>query len=199
MQLFVIPETVRLFPCLPVSMAYPYCMSHLNHSLVLTVLGADRPGLIESIAALVKEYNGNWQESRMCRLGGQFAGIVQITIPESSLRDWKEAVNILQKSGLQILIAEDGAESTDLSGSTALFEIIGQDQPGIIQKITAALAKHQVNVIDLSSKCSSAPWSGEPLFEAKAEVQVPEECDLAALRSDLELIAADLMVDIEFK
>ena len=173
-------------------------MSALNHSLVLTVLGNDRPGLVESLASLVKDHEGNWEESRMCRLGGQFAGIVQITIPDTSLEAWKESVQFLQESGLQVLIAEDQVATEDTDSQTAVFEILGQDQPGIIQSISSALAKNQVNVNDLSSECSSAPWSGGPLFKARAEVQIPKDCDIAKLRSDLEQIAADLMVDIQF-
>jgi len=174
-------------------------MSALNHSLVLTLLGADRPGLVESLASLVKEHNGNWEESRMCRLGGQFAGIVQITIPDDSLSRWQSAIRSLQQSGLQVLVAEDTAATEPTTGPTAVFEIIGNDQPGIIQQITAALTKHRVNVNDLSSECSSAPWSGDPLFKARAEVQIPQDCEISKLRNDLELIAADLMVDIQFK
>ncbi len=134
----------------------------------------------------------------MCRLGGQFAGIVSVTIPDTSMAAWEKEIQSLQKSGLQLLVAEDTATTEISEGKTAVFEIVGQDQPGIIKKITSALAKHQVNVVDLSSECSSAPWSGEPLFRARAEVQIPKSCEISKLRADLELIAADLMVDISF-
>ncbi|MEM1157077.1 MAG: ACT domain-containing protein [Verrucomicrobiota bacterium] len=173
-------------------------MDTSNHSLVLTILGQDRPGLVESLASLVKDHQGNWEESRMCRLGGQFAGIVQITIPDTSLEAWKESIQFLQQSGLQILIAESSVASDNSKSQTAVFEIIGQDQPGIIQNISSALAKHEVNVNELSSECSSAPWSGGPLFKARAEVQIPSDCDISQLRNDLERIAAHLMIDIQF-
>jgi glycine cleavage system regulatory protein len=170
----------------------------MNHSLVLTLLGNDRPGLVESVATLVREHDGNWQESRMCRLGGQFAGIVQLTIPNTRYDAWTQAVESLQESGLKITLSEDSLTATPTAGKSAVFEIVGQDQSGIIQKITSALAKHQVNVDDLTSECSSAPWSGEPLFKARAEVRIPDSCQINQLRDDLEKIAADLMVDITF-
>ena len=53
----------------------------MSTTLVLTVIGTDRPGLVESIAAVVAAHGGNWLESRMARLGGQFAGIVRIEVP----------------------------------------------------------------------------------------------------------------------
>ena len=133
----------------------------------------------------------------MCQLGGQFAGIVQVSLPANALDTFKSSLTSLQEEGLQILIAEDTADA-DSSGRTATFELIGQDQPGIIQKISAVLAEHHVNVVKLDSSCESAPWSGEPLFKAQAQVQIPESSEVDSLRSSLEAIAQDLMVDIQF-
>ena len=49
--------------------------------LVMTIIGPDRTGLVESVARVVAEHGGNWLESRMCRLGGEFAGILRIELP----------------------------------------------------------------------------------------------------------------------
>ena len=76
---------------------------------------------------------------------------------------------------------------------------VGQDRPGIVKQISRSLAQHQVNVEELHTERSSAPMSGEMLFQATIEVLAPADCDLAALRQSLEKIAADLMVEIQFK
>ena len=68
--------------------------------------------------------------------------------------------------------------------------------PGIVREITSALARAGVNVEEFSSEVVSAPMSGETLFKAGARLQLPEVCDLAALKKDLEKIAADLLVDV---
>ena len=52
-------------------------------SLVLTVLGEDRPGLVESLASIIARHEGNWLESRMAQLAGQFAGILRASVPEA--------------------------------------------------------------------------------------------------------------------
>src|SRR5581483_3253325 len=49
--------------------------------LVMTIIAPDRTGLVESLARAVADHGGNWLESRMCRLGGEFAGILRIEIP----------------------------------------------------------------------------------------------------------------------
>ena len=68
----------------------------------------------------------------------------------------------------------------------------------IVREITSALARANVNVEEFSSECVSAPMSGETLFKAAARLQLPQRCDLAVLKTDLEKIASDLLVDISF-
>jgi glycine cleavage system regulatory protein len=73
---------------------------------------------------------------------------------------------------------------------------VGQDRPGIIRDISAALAALAVNVVELHTECIPAPMSGEMLFIARAELLRPGELDVEVLRETLERIAADLMVDV---
>lgn len=82
------------------------------------------------------------------------------------------------------------------AGHQTKLEIIGSDRPGIVRDITSALARAGVNVEEFSSELVSAPMSGETLFKASARLQLPERCDVAALKCDLEKIAADLLVDV---
>ena len=167
-------------------------------SIVITVIGADRPGLVELVAARVADHGGNWLESRMCRLGGEFAGILRIEIPADKKSALLAALQKLQANGLQILVRDDAKTGGNISGQQTKLEIVGSDRPGIVREITAALARAGVNVEEFSSEVVSAPMSGETLFKATARLLLPEHCDLAALKRDLEKIAADLLVDVSF-
>jgi glycine cleavage system regulatory protein len=164
--------------------------------LVITLVGADRTGLVESVARVVAEHDGNWLESRMCRLGGEFAGILRVEIPEEK----KSALlTALQKiSGLNVVVQPTQKAVAATSGRQTKLEIVGSDRPGIVREITAALARANVNVEEFFSELVSAPMSGETLFKASARLQLPEHCDLATLKRDLEKIAADLLVDVSF-
>jgi glycine cleavage system regulatory protein len=164
--------------------------------LVMTLIGPDRTGLVESVARAVSEHGGNWQKSRMCRLGAEFAGILRIEIPADQKTPLLAA---LQKiSGLNVVARPDETKIPPASTRQTKFEIIGSDRPGIVREITSALARANVNVEEFSSEVVSAPMSGETLFKAHARLQLPEHCDLAALKKDLEKIAADLLVDVSF-
>ena len=164
--------------------------------LVMTLIGPDRTGLVEAVARAVAGHGGNWLESRMCRLGGEFAGILRVEVPaerKSALLD------ALQKiAGLKVIVQPGETKIPAAGGCETKMEIIGQDRPGIVREISAALARAGVNVEEFSSEVASGPMSGETLFKASARLQLPEKCDLAALKKDLEKIAADLLVDVSF-
>ena len=164
----------------------------------MTIIGPDRTGLVESVARVVAEHGGNWLESRMCRLGGEFAGILRIELPVEKRQTLLGALQALQGRGLTVVVRPDEPASAATKGRQTKLEIVGHDRPGIVREITSALARANVNVEEFSSECVSAPMSGETLFKAAARLQLPDGCDLATLKKELEKIAADLLVDISF-
>jgi len=172
----------------------------MQSPLVLTLVGADRPGLVEKVARVVAEHGGNWLESRLCRLGGQFAGIVRILTHPERRPALTAALHALAAEGLTVEVFEDAPPARPPTpGQAAQLELVGQDRPGIVRQVAAALAARGVNVEDLATECVSAPMSGETLFKARARLQLPADCDVPALRAELERIAADLLVDIVFE
>jgi len=170
----------------------------MQNLLVMTVIGKDRTGLVESLAGLIADNGGNWLESRMCQLGGEFAGILRIHVPKQREQVLLQALRALQAEGLTVIVRPD--EPLPFPGKTkgASLSLIGQDRPGIIYQISAALAHQSVNFEELETECSSAPMSGEMIFKATARLRIPESCDLTDLRKELEEIGSELMVDISF-
>jgi glycine cleavage system regulatory protein len=134
----------------------------------------------------------------MCRLGGEFAGILRIELPVEKRQLLLGALQSLQSRGLTVVVRPDEAATAATPGRQATLEIVGHDRPGIVREITSALARANVNVEEFSSECVSAPMSGETLFKAAARLQLPDGCDDAALKIELEKIAADLLVDVSF-
>jgi glycine cleavage system regulatory protein len=167
--------------------------------LVMTIIGRDRPGLVELVARLVAEHGGNWLESRMSRLGGHFAGILRVEVPADRQPALVQALEALSGQGLSIVAHADAPGAAPSTAASVLLEFVGQDRPGIVRQISSALARHGVNVEELTTECASAPMSGETLFKARAHLFVPPACDLGVLRRELEAIAADLVVDVSLQ
>lgn len=170
-------------------------------TLVMTVIGPDRPGLVKVVATRVADHGGNWLESRMCRLGGQFAGILRVEVPGAQRDVLVQGLRDLEQDGLRVILhAEDLAEiAAPTDGHLALIELVGQDRPGILRSISGVFAARGVNVEELASERISAPMGGGTLFQARATVFVPAQVSIAELRADLETIAADLMVDLRIE
>ena len=168
-------------------------------SLVMTVIGRDRPGLVDSLAGLVAQYGGNWLESRMSRLGGQFAGILRVQVSREQEAGLVGSLTELQRDGLTVVVHSERPKFEEPGGPIVFLEIVGQDRPGIVHQISHALASRAVNVEELDTECSSAAMSGETLFKARAKLNIPESCNLATLRLELEKIAEDLIVDLRLK
>lgn len=177
------------------------CVYHkrMQIPLVMTVIGKDRPGLVESIAKIIAQRGGNWLESRMCRLGGEFAGILRIHADSSQQPALEAELAALKAQGLTVTICPAHSKPDAVYAKTMSLELVGQDRPGIVREISRALARQGVNVEELSTECSSAPMSGEPLFTAKAKLQLPETCHVPELRAELERLAGNLLVDISIE
>ncbi|HVT71636.1 MAG TPA: ACT domain-containing protein [Lacunisphaera sp.] len=167
-------------------------------SLVLTIIAADRPGLVERLAGCVADHGGNWEESRMCHLGGRFAGIVRVEVAGEKLTALRRALHGLEADGLRIVV-ESGAGPSGAAGAVAMLDLVGNDRPGILRTVTGVLVARGVNVEELSSNCLPAPMGGGELFQAQARLLVPAGVTLEDVRADLEKIAADLMVDLKLR
>lgn len=164
--------------------------------LVLTLIGPDRPGLVEAVAEVVASHGGNWLESRMAHLAGQFAGILRIEVAEDKCTAVLDGLAALADRGLRVVGEPSRHEPKAAAGRTLALELVGLDRPGIVREISQLLANGGANVEELATDRSSAPMSGEMLFHAKARVRLPSDADLATLRAALERLASDLMIEI---
>lgn len=167
----------------------------MNATLVLTVIGPDRPGLVEALAETVASHGANWLESRLAHLSGHFAGMVRVSVPSERADELAGALGAL--TDLRVLV-ETAASILAPDAALLVLELLGQDRPGIVREVSHALAARGVNVEELETECSSAPMSGELLFSARARLRLPAETSARELREALEKLADELMVDISF-
>ncbi len=162
---------------------------------VLTVVGRDRPGLVRAVAEQVAGAGGNWLESRMARLAGQFAGIVLVDAPEASAGMLAERLRGLAPEGLDVTLLASHAVRVP-PRRTMLVEVTGHDRPGIVREITQLLASRGLNIEEFESRVASASFSAEQMFHARARLAATDGTDLGTLRAALERLGNELMVDI---
>jgi glycine cleavage system regulatory protein len=164
-------------------------------SLVLTVIGEDKPGIVEHIADLVLAAGANWEESRMARLAGRFAGILRVDVDSTRAAQLESALRNLESRGLRIVV-ESGTVVEDTPVRVIRLEVVGHDRPGIVRDISRVLAERGINIEELETEVTSAPDSGDTLFRARARLAMPPAISIDTLRTLLESLALDLMVDV---
>ena len=167
----------------------------MGTSLIVTVIGNDRPGIVERLSDVVLGAGANWEESRMAHLAGKFAGILRITVDTPGADGLTSGLRAMASDGLTVVVERSGEAPREAFRSVRL-ELVGNDHPGIIRDISKVLAQNQVNIEELETGVSGAPMSGEHLFRARARLRLPPAVTAEWLRGRLESLAGELMVDV---
>ncbi len=162
--------------------------------LILTVIGDDRPGLVEELATAISTHGGNWLEASMAQLSGKFAGIVEVAVPDDRADALKAALATLK--GLKVGVEIAAAAESAVAGRRLSLNLVGHDRIGIVREVSQVLARHAVNVEDLQTRTASAPMSAEILFHCEAELTAAPDVNVRELKAALEKLSDDLMVDI---
>ena len=164
-------------------------------SLILTILGPDRPGLVEAVAGPIAAHGGNWLESRMAHLAGKFAGILRAEVPADRVDALVAVLGQLERQGLKVVVERDAQAAQ----AHWVVELEGLDRPGLVREISQVLADRGVNIEELTTDRTTAPMSGELLFRSRARISVPPRADAGELRARLERLAGDLMVQVSLE
>jgi glycine cleavage system regulatory protein len=170
----------------------------MRTTLVLTVLGDDRPGIVEQLSERVLAAGANWEESRMAHLSGKFAGLLRVSVEAGRAEALAESLMSLSDAGLTV-VAKPGAAAHPAATASMTLQLVGHDRPGIVRDVARALAAHQVNIEELESEVVSAPMTGEPLFRARALVRLPASVLPSTLVQTLEALAGEMMVDLSIE
>ncbi len=166
---------------------------------LLSVVSDDKPGIIKSIAQAVADRGGSWQESRLAQLDGQFAGIIRISVAPENATALEAELSNLAAQGIQVRMQPLQGLQSASHHQHARFTLAGPDRNGIVRELAHAFAQHNINVQELTTCCSSMPYSGDPLFEASGQVEIPSGQDLDPIREKLDVIADDLALDIQLE
>ncbi len=163
--------------------------------LVLSVAGSDRPGLTKALAAAVLSAGGNWLESHLSRLGGLYVGSVLVELAQDKVEVLRKAVAAVDAAGLEVRIAP-AVEGAAAAGETLEFSLVGQDRPGIVNQVTAAVSALGANIETFDTWLSKESHSGAPLFHMAAHLRLPASLAASEVQTALEAISGEIMVDV---
>ncbi|HTP65550.1 MAG TPA: ACT domain-containing protein, partial [Geobacteraceae bacterium] len=115
----------------------------------VTIIGKDRPGIVADAAKILYRLGCNIEDSSCTMLGGDFA-MIQIVSHERPFAKVRLAdeFRALQTMGLSVHVRalhEDEARYRPPQGELCLVTVYGSDRPGIVFRVTSALAGRGVN------------------------------------------------------
>src|SRR5688572_18506166 len=108
----------------------------MTTDLVLTLIGPDRPGLVEAVADAIAAHGGNWLESRMAQLAGKFAGILRVEVPVESTGPLMSALARLESRGLRIVLEPSSGEAAAARLQPMELDLLGLDRPGLVREVS---------------------------------------------------------------
>ena len=162
-------------------------------NIIISAIGTDRTGIVSELSGVITSHGGNVEESRMSRLGSDFAIIMLVTVAP----DWEESLEVALKSITELTITTKTTKLIQLGdGRKYKIDLIGADNEGIVKVLSKYLAKKSINILEMETHISQAPVSGTPLFNLNASVSIPHDVEEKVIQADLSQIAQDLGVEI---
>jgi len=163
----------------------------MNH-LVISCIGPDQAGLVDTLSKVISKYQGNWQVSSLHHLSGFFAGVIEVAVAREHSEKLVSELKAINGLSCQIEVAEPNLPKVS---SNLVLEITANDRAGIVQEVSSVIHSKSGNLIKLVSSQDSAAHSGQDIFKAKVQISIAEQ-SVDDLITALEKIADDLMVDI---
>jgi glycine cleavage system transcriptional repressor len=166
--------------------------------VAVTAFGVDRPGIAAAVTEVLFGHGGNIEGSRMAILGGHFAMMLIVAIPDDADPKVLERALGAPAAELDLIVAvRPVAEAAPehAHGVPWVVSVYGADRPGIVHRVSERLAANRVNITDLATRIVPGP---KPVYVMIMEVNVPAGSDAGAIDSELKALAAELEVDLSF-
>ena len=172
----------------------------MKQYMILLLVGKDRPGIVDEVSSFLFKQGTNIEDSRMAVMGGCFTIMSLFSCAAEQVETIRAELDALRKLGFEVSLheAEDPGAVSVKAELPLKLEVISMDHPGIVQKVVSVLHHHNVNIESLDTKVTSAPLSGAPLFDLILEAAVPAEESIANLKDELQALAAEMNLDLNF-
>jgi glycine cleavage system regulatory protein/folate-dependent phosphoribosylglycinamide formyltransferase PurN len=165
-------------------------------SLVVTVMGPDRPGIVRLLSDRAQRFGANWAASRLSRLAGEFAGMVHFEVPRENADALASSLRGLESAGLKLVIARSDPSEVPAGLRGIELELVGDDRLGIVSHLTRILAESGISIEHIHTEIVGTTPTAPKTFKVAAHLLVPNTLSSDELRRRLEPVATEMKVDI---
>lgn len=171
----------------------------MNEFLVITAIGADRPGIVDDLSRILLDENLNIEDSRMSVLGGEFAIILLVSGNSQAIQQVQQQQQSLEQA-LQLNLLIKPTAGRVVADNIVAYEIKvnGMDHPGIVNRLARFLSQHSINIEDLETESYPAAHTGTPMFSVEMTVDIPAHLATDSLKADFLELCDELNLDVHF-
>lgn len=166
----------------------------------LTVVGVDMPGILAAVSKVLLEAGCNIEDSSMTLVRGEFAMIMVVTAPEDRGPEALRETIISEAPDVTVFIrpvTEEQLASSLPKGKEFVVSVYGGDKPGIVHRVSKALAEQGVNITDLKTKVIGD--RERPVYVMVLEVDIPPDLEPEDVETELKTVAARLSVNLAIR
>jgi glycine cleavage system transcriptional repressor len=170
--------------------------------LVLSALGADRPGLVADVTDYFAARGVNIEDSRMAVLGSEFGIQVLVSGSEESIARViadKEALEAKTKLGTILRRTKSPEEHRRAAVIPCVVTADALDHEGIVRAVALAISHMGINIVSLETTTYNAPVTGSPLFRLEATIDLPQGVSVSQFRRQMDDVAQRESLDIDVR
>ena len=153
--------------------------------LVISALGADRPGIINEFTESILNNGCNIVDSRMSVLGGEFALMLMV---EGNWNTLSKVEKSLQGLGELLGLTIISKQTKQREGTQQLIpysvEVVSLDHPGIVNKLANFFSQRKINIENLNTNTYAAAHTGAKMVSVNMTVELPAETHIPRLRDE---------------
>jgi len=172
----------------------------MTTKLVISALGADRPGIVDELSNIIYQHSLNIEDSRMTVLGGEFAILLLVSGEQPAIENLQEKSTDIEQTLQMRLLIKPTTESTPADNSIPYsVEVAAIDHPGIVNNISRFFSSRNINIVNLQTERYAAPHTGSPMFALHMTIGISADTNIAQLRDAFMQVCDELNLDAELK
>jgi len=168
----------------------------MPEQLVITALGADRPGIVSELSNVLQYHGMNIEDSRMSALGGEFAILLLVSGADASIDAFIGNIADLEETlQMKLLIKQTQPQQQQADVVPYDVEVVSIDHPGIVHRLASFFSDRKINIVDLETERYAAAHTGSPMFALNMTIGIPSQQSISKLRDEFLELCDELNLD----
>lgn len=172
----------------------------MSTQLVISALGADRPGIVDELSSIIVSHQLNIEDSRMTVLGGEFAILLLVVGEKTAIQAFIQQQGKVE-TALHIQLLMKTTQSIEEESNVLPYqvEVTAMDHQGIVHNLAGFFSNKHIGIVNLHTDHYPAPHTGTPMFGLYMTIGIPADTSISQLKDEFTRFCDELNLDAELK